>query len=89
VLTDGRSSSQRSVLDEYFRCPLTVVHLNDFGNLEHVSVMESEAEDNGWEDVYRLYGVCVDIIDDARPSRGEIGSGPTPITNFSRINKWF
>jgi len=51
--------------------------------------MESEAEDSGWEDVYRLYGVCTDIIDDARPSHGENGSGPTPITNFSHINKWF
>jgi hypothetical protein len=51
--------------------------------------MASEAEDNGWEDVYRLYGVCVDIIDDARPSHGETGSSPTPITNFSQISKWF
>lgn len=66
-----------------------LAHLNGLGNLDSVSVMESDAEDNGWEDVYRLYGICVDIIDDARPSHGETGSGPTPITNFSQINKWF
>jgi len=66
-----------------------IPHLNAIGNVDSVSVMGSEAVDYGWEDVYRLYGVCVDLLDDTQPSQGESGSSPTPLTNFSQANRWF
>ncbi|MEM0448311.1 MAG: hypothetical protein QW520_00600 [Methanomassiliicoccales archaeon] len=50
--------------------------------------MGSEAADYGWEDIYRLYGVCKDIIDDAQPSLGENGSCPAPLTNIYS-SAWF
>jgi len=50
--------------------------------------METDVEDNSWEDIYRLYGVCFDDID-AQPSHGAMGRTPLPSTDFSSIKKWF
>lgn len=50
--------------------------------------METDAEDYGWEEIYHLYGVCTEV-QDTRPSLGEMGSRPTPLTDFYGTNKWF
>ena len=43
--------------------------------------MDVDAEDCGWEDIYHLYGVRIEIPD-AQPSQGEMGRSPTPLTVF-------
>ena len=50
--------------------------------------METEAEDYGWEEMYRLYGVCTEL-QDTHPSLGEVWSRPTPPTDFYGMKRWF
>jgi hypothetical protein len=51
-------------------------------------IMETDAEDYGWEEIYHLYGVCTELHD-AQPSLGEVRSCPTPPTDFSGMKRWF